>query len=204
MIYDRHIFKEIKDIVKQYPIVLVTGSRQVGKSTLMHNFINDGYTYLSFDTSSVYEEAKKSPSDFLNKYQPPLILDEVQKLPELFNEIVCRVNQIRMNNPESNPSGLYILTGSQKYSLMQHVTESMAGRVGIIEMTPVSQAELKDWKPEYFKVDENRLYELSRTRSLSTEELYDSIITGFYPQRWKIKGEKIKAFYATYLTNYIY
>ena len=190
MKFKRTILKQVINITKDYPITLVTGARQVGKTTLVEYFKQHRkYNFISFDDDLLVEEAKRSPREFLNKYKPPLIIDEVQKAQELFGEIVYRVNTVRREQDPDKANGMYILTGSQKYALMRHAAESMAGRVGIIEMPPLSQAEINNWTEEPFDTDFGKMSNKANERNLSDEDLFKSIIKGFYPERWRSSGE---------------
>lgn len=98
---------------------------------------------------------------------------------------------------------MYILTGSQKFNLMKEVSESMSGRVGIIEMAPLSQVELRKWDNRQFEIDNERMHELCDTRFLDDEDLYKSIVRGFYPARWEIEEKPIKDYYSNYVKTYI-
>ena len=94
---ERNIEIIIEDSIKHYPITLVTGPRQIGKSTLLYNsFLNKGYTYISLDDSLEYAMAKSDPKTFLELHRAPLIIDEAQKAPELFPELEKIVNESRL------------------------------------------------------------------------------------------------------------
>jgi uncharacterized protein len=204
MIYKRNILPQVIQSVNEYPITLITGARQVGKTTLVSYFEeNCGYKYLTFDDSDLLKEALASPKDFISKHGDHLILDEVQKAKELFPEIEFAVNEVRRKKGSQTANGMYILTGSQKFDLMSRVSESMSGRVGIIEMPPLSQAEIRGWEEAPFSVDNEKLFALSSGRELSLDELYVSIVRGFYPARWEIEGKPIKNYYANYVKTYI-
>ena len=204
MLYKREILSSVIQSTKDYPITLITGARQTGKTTLVSYFEeNNGYKYLSFDDTELLEEARANPKQFLEKYGYPLILDEVQKATILFPEIERVVNETRRKKGSVAANGMYILTGSQKYNLMREVSESMSGRVGIIEMSPLSQSEIRGWDNKPFIADIEKMIELSEERLLSDDELYESIVRGFYPARWEIEGNPIKHYYANYVKTYI-
>ncbi len=204
MIYKRSILPQVIQTVNEYPITLITGARQVGKTTLVTYFEeNCGYKYLTFDNSDLLKEALSSPKDFISKYGDHLILDEVQKAKELFPEIEFAVNEVRRKKGSQEANGMYILTGSQKFDLMNKISESMSGRVGIIEMPPLSQAEIRGWKETPFSADNEKLFGLSNNRELILDDLYASIVRGFYPARWEIEGKPIKNYYANYVKTYI-
>ena len=203
MIYNRTILNSIITSLDEYPVTLITGARQVGKSTLVSYFENKGYKYLTFDDTSLLAEAKKDPKKFIEKYGYPLILDEIQRAKELFIEIESMVNKVRKEEGSLKANGMYILTGSQKFHLMKGVSESLSGRVGIIEMEPLSQAEIRGWKEEIFDVNADKLFKKSNSRQLDEDDLYLSIVRGFYPARWEIEGKPIKNYYSNYLRTFI-
>ena len=203
MRYNRTILKEVIDSVDEYPVTLVTGARQVGKSTLVSYFEEKGYKYITFDNTDLLAEAKKNPKKFIENQGYPIIIDEIQRAKELFIEIENIVNEVKRNKGTLAANGMYILTGSQKFHLMRGVSESMSGRVGIIEMEPLSQSEIHSWDEKPFEVNNEQLMQKSNDRVLSDDDLYLSILRGFYPARWEIEGKPIKNYYSNYLKTFI-
>lgn len=204
MLYKRNILDSVIQCIDEYPITLITGARQVGKTTLVSFFEKEKeFKYLTFDDSDLLNEAKINPKEFLKKYKYPLILDEVQNVPEIFIELEAIVNDIKRKFGSQKANGMYILTGSQKFNLMKEVSESMSGRVGIIEMPPLSQCEINGWDNNEFVVDNDKLFNISEKRELDDNKLYESIVRGFYPARWEIEGKPIKNYYANYVKTYI-
>ena len=118
---DRNILKVVELSIKTKPVTLITGARQVGKSTLVLLFEKKGFNYVSLDNSRERELANKDPKMFLSIHPWPLIIDEVQKAPELFETIEEIVNEEKRVNEKNY--GMFILTGSQMYKLMNGVTE---------------------------------------------------------------------------------
>lgn len=114
--------------------MLVTGARQVGKTTMLKH-LSKNRTYVSLDDIDNLDLAKRDPKLFFLRFKPPIIIDEVQKAPELFPYI-----KIMCDN--SDEKGLFWLTGSEQYSMMQNVTESLAGRIGIMTLYPMSLNEI--------------------------------------------------------------
>lgn len=203
MKYDRTILKEVINSIEEYPVTLVTGARQVGKSTLVSYFEEKGYKYITFDNTDLLAVAKKNPKEFIENQGYPIIIDEIQRAKELFIEIENIVNDVKKNKGTLAANGMYILTGSQKFHLMKGVSESMSGRVGIIEMEPLSQSEIHSWDEKPFLVNNEQLLQKSNDRVLSEDELYLSIVRGFYPARWEIEGKPIKNYYSNYLKTFI-
>ena len=127
-------FLKLNDFFK---VVLVTGARQVGKTTMLkHLAEGTDRTYISLDDSMVRELAKRDPVLFFQTYKPPILIDEVQKAPELFEQIKVIVDN-------SEDPGLIWLTGSQQYKMMEKVRETLAGRIGILTLYSLSQREKK-------------------------------------------------------------
>ena len=137
----RTIIKQIELSVKTKPVTLITGARQVGKSTLAYEIKKEyNFNYVSLDDRRERTQAINDPELFLKMHSWPLIIDEVQYAPALFDVIESIVNKQKLETGNNN--GMYILTGSQAYELMKGVTESMAGRVSIIRMSPLSSSEI--------------------------------------------------------------
>lgn len=129
----RHIAETLGKMLRQFKVVLVTGPRQVGKSTLLKNELKD-FEYVSLDDMAELELARNDPALFFRNHGLPLVIDEVQYAPELFRQIKLLVDG-------SDNRGQLCLTGSQTYSLMQNVSESLAGRIGILELQGLSLRE---------------------------------------------------------------
>ena len=133
---NRTIYKEIIDTIKNKAVTVITGARQVGKTTLCSLIeIELGFNYVSLADPIIRNSAKSDPSEFLSLNPFPLIIDEIQKAPELFEYLEGIVDK---EIKKGNKKGLYVLAGSQAYKLMKGVTESMSGRVGLISMSPLS------------------------------------------------------------------
>ena len=203
MKYQRTILNEIINSIEEYPITLVTGVRQVGKSTLVSYFEQINYRYISFDDTDLLSKAKADPKKFIKDCGYPIIIDEIQRCKEVFIEIENVVNEVRRTKGTIAANGMYILTGSQKFHLMKGVSESMSGRVGIIEMEPLSQAEINNWNEIPFEIDIETMMHKVDERKLSEDDLYTSIVRGFYPARWEIEGKPIKNYYSNYLRTFI-
>jgi predicted AAA+ superfamily ATPase len=171
----RQISHKLKQVIEQYPVVAITGPRQSGKTTLVKNSFPK-WAYASLEDPDIREYADSDPRGFLAAYTDPLIIDEAQRVPDLFSYIQTRVDEI-------GGEGLYILTGSFNFGLMQNISQSLAGRVGMLNLLPFSFVEL------------DRANQLSG----SLEEL---LFTGSYPRIYDKKlppGE----WYANYVTTYL-
>ncbi len=132
----RHLESTVLQLSQQRPGVVITGARQTGKTSLARQLFPD-HAFVSLDLPSEAEQAERDPSTFLRRHPPPLVVDEVQYAPGLFRHLKVEIDKHRDKN------GQFILTGSQKPALMQGVSESLAGRVGMVELEGCSLEELR-------------------------------------------------------------
>ncbi len=198
---ERTIKEVLIENIKSYPVTLVTGARQVGKSTLCYELKKElNYNYVSLDDMDERQLANDDPKFFLAKHKSPLIIDEVQKAPILFEYIESIVNKKRLEDDDAN--GMYVLTGSQKYKLMKNVTESLAGRVGIINMSPLSFNEIIKRKEIPFEVNicKNENY---NSYEMTIDNLFEQITKGFYPELYRNPKLDKDSFYSNYVSTYI-
>lgn len=200
------IARTIKDSVlkaiKTKPVVLITGARQVGKSTLCGEIKKEyGYDYVSLDNLRERETAIKDPELFLSLHKTPLIIDEVQYAPKLLDVIESVVNKVKFDGGDNK--GMYILTGSQIYSLMENVSESLAGRVTIVEMSPFSLREIRSLPEIPFVIDPSINQTRSAENKIDVNELYEQIVKGFYPELYNNDELDVETFYSDYVRTYI-
>ena len=130
----RQLAQRASELLQKYPIITITGPRQSGKTTLA-KLLRPDYRYVSLESLTEREFARQDPKGFLETYQNGVILDEVQYVPELFS-------QLQVVTDERNRTGEYILTGSQNFLLMEQITQSLAGRVAVFNLLPLSWSEL--------------------------------------------------------------
>ncbi len=175
----REIEGLLREISTQRPALILTGCRQAGKTSLLKRVFPD-YNYLSLDVPAVAEEAEESGQGLLQRHKNPLIIDEVQYAPRLFRYIKNEIDKDRDKN------GLYFITGSQKFSLMEKVSESLAGRIAVIECFPLSAIEFERWKKTPVEGD----------------LLIDLIYKGGYPEL-HAKNLDPERFYSDYLATYL-
>lgn len=179
---------------KTYKAVMVTGARQVGKSTLLKNVFPDR-KYVSLDDPFLEQQAKEAGDMFLTFHAPPVTIDEVQRAKELFRYIKIKCD-------ESEAKGLFCLSGSQPFHLMQNVSESLSGRIGIVELSGLSMREcMKDPFNQHFLPTLE--YAAERRKSLQKpENIWKIIHLGGYPELQDAEKEW-GAFYADYVKTYI-
>lgn len=188
--------------IRNKPVILVTGARQVGKSTLCYEIAKElGYNYVSLDNLRERETALTDPELFLSLHKAPLIIDEVQYAPKLFDVIEAIVNKAKLDG--LNNKGMYILTGSEAYRLMEGVSQSMAGRVSIIEMSPFSLREIRALEEKPFVIDPIENEQRNKENSVNLDQLYDYIVKGFYPELFDNEGLDSDSFYADYVRTYL-
>ena len=176
----REISPSINRLVQHFPALVLTGARQTGKTTLLRGLFPQHH-YVSLDLPADAALAEEDPSEFLRRYPPPLLVDEVQYAPGLFRHIKVAVDRDRDTN------GQFILTGSQKFTLMKEVSDSLAGRCGVLELEGLSLAELGP-------VAEQFVAEMGFGALLSR---------GFMPQLWKDPDLASADFYRGYLATYL-
>lgn len=198
---NRTIYKEIIDTIKNKTVTVITGARQVGKTTLCSLIETElGFNYVSLADPIIRNSAKSDPSEFLSLNPFPLIIDEIQKAPELFEYLEGIVDK---EIKKGNKKGLYVLTGSQAYKLMKGVTESMSGRVGLISMSPLSLSEITNKEELPFEVDIQRIKNRTKDYMIDTNKMYEYIVRGFYPELYDNTNLKTSIFYADYVETYL-
>jgi len=134
MYIKRHIEPVVSRIAKRKPVLVLTGVRQVGKATMLKE-VYHGINYVALNRPLVRESARENPSMFFEINKPPIVVDEIQKAAELFDYIKDIVDENKMK-------GQFYLTGSQSLKLMKNVSDSLAGRAGVIKLMGLSMREL--------------------------------------------------------------
>ncbi len=196
MYINRALEAVIKEVSQSFPVLLVTGPRQVGKTTLLNHVAAPNRQYISLDDPIVRRLAQEDPALFFERYTPPLIIDEIQYAPQLLPYIKQYVDQHKNN-------GDFWLTGSQMFHTMQGVSESLAGRVGIIPMQGLSCAELNGLPNEPYTTSKKRiLNRLKFAKQMTLAEVYSLIYQGFMPAL-HTHAQSIERYYASYVDTYI-
>lgn len=189
----REAYEKIKQINKTFRVLLVTGPRQVGKTTLLTEYIPNDMSYVTLDDIVLREQAKTNPKLFLQEHPWPLLIDEAQYAPELFPYIKIIVDKEKHR-------GMYWLTGSQQIKLMKNVQESLAGRVGIVKLNSLTYSEIvmNDSK-EIFEPDNIR----KASKEIDVNELYKKIFRGGMPELYDIADMDKKDFFYSYIETYL-
>ena len=191
---ERALEKKLLEVIKNYKSVLITGSRQVGKSTLLKNIFPD-YKYVSLDDLFLEQQAKENGSMFMMLNPPPVIIDEVQHAPELFRYIKIKCD-------ESEERGLFCLSGSQQFKLMKNVSETLSGRISIIELNGLSLREIqRDPFSERFIPTLDYIQERQKTAK-APANIWEIIHRGSYPE---LQNPQMDwgTYYADYVKTYI-
>ncbi len=167
MYIHRIMESKLKYLSEHFPVVMVCGARQVGKTTLLNQLKaeNEQIQYVTLDYPRVRSLAKEDPELFLQQYQPPLIIDEIQYATELLPYIKIRTDR-------ANKNGMYYLTGSQMFHMMKNVSESLAGRVGILSMYSLSRAEIEGTESSPFLPNKINVTESDDTVTAIFEKIY--------------------------------
>lgn len=171
----RQIKDRLASAVQTRPAVLMTGARQTGKSSLLQKEYPDT-AYITFDHLRHVEAAKESPEYFLAQFQDPVILDEIQYIPEIFRELKILIDRDRQNY------GKWIMTGSQQFALMEEISESLAGRIALLHLETLSAREL---------------------RSQNVKGVNAFLWKGGYPELWSNTRLRAADYFESYIRTYV-
>lgn len=194
----RQIENTIKNINDTFPVLLVAGPRQVGKTTVLQQLSQENRTFVTLDDPMIRNLAINDPALFFQRYQPPLLIDEIQYAPQLFQYIKMYVDRDKRN-------GDFWLTGSQIFHLMQNVSESLAGRVGIVNLAGLSYAEINavaDGKP--FVPENDMLLQKSKSfRPSTVKDIFKLIFKGSMPGLHVNSAVDRDVFFSSYVATYL-
>lgn len=192
----RYLEDSILSASKSYPVVLVTGARQIGKTTLLKHLCEKERKYVTLDDLALREMANKDPKLFLKQFSPPVLIDEIQYAPNLFP-------YIKMIVDEKKESGAFWITGSQQFQLMKNVTESLAGRVAIANLAGFSFAEKKNYDLKKESFLNNRIDFGQQSEVIELDEIYRSIFEGGSPFIATNPEADVQLFFNNYLQTYL-
>ena len=194
----RNLEAVVMQVTKEFPAVLVTGPRQVGKTTMLKKLMEGtDRKYVSLDDLNERSLAKNDPELFLQAHKPPVLIDEVQYAPELFP-------YIKIYADSHHEPGAFWLTGSQVFQMMKGVQESLAGRVAVLSMTSLAQAELSGASMTPFEVDLEALTEREKLRiPADMQGIFERIYRGSMPAIVSGQNTNSQIFYGSFLSTYI-
>jgi hypothetical protein len=193
--YTRNISQTLEKALQRSPVVLLTGARQTGKSTLVKKIGNEKqYQYITFDDLRYLSAAQKDPISFINNLEKPVILDEVQRVPQLFLPIKHFID-------DNRKAGTFILTGSANPLLIPHLGDSLAGRMEILKLYPLSQGELQNKQETFAQNVFTPNITQMKCEKLSKQLLLDKLIIGGYPAVQHFNKEDREAWFDAYITT---
>jgi len=193
MIYQRHIINCIINSLKTFPVVFINGARQVGKSTLVHEILKSyPADYLTMDDLTALSAATEDPTAFVDNFVNPIALDEIQRVPEIFLPIKKAVD-------ENKRAGSFILTGSSNVLTMPKISESLAGRMMIHTLFPLSQGEIRGEKENFVDwLFGEKKFQISFAKSTSSE-LSKMLVIGGYPRVMQLQEAERREWFTSYL-----
>jgi len=199
MYIHRHIEPVVERMAKRKPVIILTGARQVGKSTMFKE-VYQGISYITLNRPLVRQSAKDNPSLFFKEYKPPVIVDEIQKAAELFDYIKDIIDEKKIK-------GQFFLTGSQSMTLMKNVSDSLAGRAGIIKLSGLSMRELSNSSfREPFLPVQDQIEKKDKTHKVfDYQEIVSCIHKGFFPELYETESDlhDVSDFYSSYFQTYM-
>jgi predicted AAA+ superfamily ATPase len=197
MYITRTIENAAKSISETYPVLLVTGPRQVGKTTLLQKLALTERKYVTLDNPTFREIANNEPELFLQRFSPPVIIDEIQYATGLLEYIKIYVDTHKN-------CGDFWLTGSQTFHMMKKVSETLAGRVSILRMIGLSNSEINGYNMSTFEVDPNMLIgRLDTAKKMIMPEIFERIYKGSMPRLYEMPRTEREGYYESYLETYI-
>lgn len=180
-----------------FPILLVTGPRQVGKTTLLQALSGPERKYVTLDDPDVRYLARHDPALFLQRYVPPVLIDEIQYAPELLPYLKMWVDSTKQK-------GDIWLTGSQAFHLMRDASESLAGRVGIVNLLGLSDAEIYGYESVPYTTDPERLLKrLGKVQARSLSSIYQRVFRGSMPELYADSNMDWETYYRSYVNTYL-
>ncbi len=193
MYIHRTIENKIRTLNNTFPALIITGPRQVGKTTVLKNCMESDRKYITFDDLVLRNQIKEDPAIFLQRYNGKLLIDEIQYVPEI-------LSYIKMDIDNKKEYGKFWITGSQQFHLMKNISESLAGRIAVLELQGLSQS-------EKFNINNNKPFlpnkNYDNINSLELNNLYEIIWRGSFPEVNSNKNINVLDFYSSYLKTYI-
>ena len=201
MYIPRHMERIVTELTQQYPAIMIVGPRQVGKTTMLEHLMSEegrGRKKVTLDDLAERELAKTDPKMFFQLHKPPLLIDEVQYAPELFPYIKMMVD-------ERKQPGDFWLTGSQLFKMMEGVQESLAGRVALLHLSPLSQSEILGCSENVpFQIDLDVLsLRQEQVSPCDTPAIFQRIYRGGMPALVTGKYDSANIFYSSYIDTYM-
>ena len=204
----RAIEKALKECSKQFACITLYGSRQVGKSTVINHLFPDEFESITMDDIELRGRAKDNPKVFLENYELPIIIDEIQKSPELLDEIKIIIDRNKKEWINNNKKGrlLFVLTGSNQFELQEKINESLAGRTAILNLSGFSYVEIKDYNSfSFFSPDVNDLKTKEKkkiNKYRTRKQIFEDIYKGGMPEYITNNIDR-NLFFSSYISTYL-
>jgi len=193
-LYKRNLLPILNEAISDSPVVYIRGARQAGKTTLVRDLLDhDRFTYFTMDSAAVLSAASSDPTGFVNGLKPPVIIDEVQRIPNLLLSIKEDVDRRRT-------AGRYLLTGSANVLAIPRVADSLAGRMEILTLWPLSQGEIAGVRESFIEKICGGKIEQRSYQQINMQELADKIVAGGFPEPI---GRSAQARRAAWFDSYI-
>lgn len=190
--YNREATEMIKHVSETFRVLLVTGPRQTGKTTLLKSLKPENMNYITLDDKVLREQARNDPKLFLEEHPAPLFIDEAQYAPDLFS-------YIKINVDNTKEKGQYWITGSQQFNLMEKASESLAGRVGIVNLNSFTYSEIvRNEKKELFNPEK-----LCEAPKIEVNALFEIIFKGGMPEFYDNPKIDRNLYFQSYIDTYI-
>ncbi len=204
MYIKRSIEQTITKLSEEFPVIVITGARQVGKSTMLRMIKDEGMNYVSLDDMDVRNLALSDPKYFLEQYSYPLLIDEIQYAPDLLPYIKMIVDEERLKSLKNNKPtrALFWLTGSQQFNVMKNISESLAGRAGVLSLYSLSLSEITHNASSVFSPNVDELKKKEVATMLDTKQIFERIYSGGMPS---VVTENVDRndYFSSYVTTYI-
>jgi uncharacterized protein len=192
----RLVQNKLKEIFELFPVVVISGARQVGKSTLLENVFDKHIQRIVFDPLMDVENAKQDPDLFLKTHRTPLILDEIQYAPEIISSIKRRLDKDRT-------PGQYLITGSQQWGIIKDLSESLAGRAVFLDLDGFCLNELSQRAPKTTWLEKWLSGRMDFEHLSLKNNLFEQIWTGFLPETNFLPKKYLHTFFQSYVRTYI-
>ena len=204
MYYHRQLEKKLLQTANEFACITLYGARQTGKSTMVRNVFPE-YEYVTLDNSKERILASEDPELFLDAHGLPLIIDEIQKVPELMESIKIRIDEAKLRNVEKGltTSLMYILTGSNTHEIREKASETLAGRTAILEVSSLSESEKNRKDGDEFIPDIGLLKKKqSELVAKNRYEVFEEIFLGGMPEYWVLRPNR-DTFFESYISTYL-